>query len=156
MIKAYGLSDLNTGLLNAIPYFCAAVAMVAWGAHSDRRRERVRHVALPLLLAGAGLAGCVFLGALPLKLACLCLTLIGCFSVKPPFWAFAFEALPPGYGTVAVAQINSMAILTGLVGPWAIGWLRQASGSFTLALVPLLALAFISGLTALRLKPQPA
>src|SRR5581483_3943967 len=149
MIKAYGLNNLNTGLLNAIPYALAAIVMILWGTHSDRKQERKWHVALPLLVAATGLTGCIFLSSLPLVLVALCITRVGCFSIKPPFWAFATEALPPGFSATAVAQINSMAIITALVGPWFLGWIRDKTGSFTLGLVPLLAFAFTAGITAL-------
>ncbi len=36
IIKRFGVSDVQTGLLNAIPFVFAAVAMVLWGLHSDR------------------------------------------------------------------------------------------------------------------------
>ncbi|MCJ7527710.1 MAG: MFS transporter, partial [Methyloceanibacter sp.] len=36
VIQTYGLAPLKIGFLTAIPYFFAAIAMVLWGAHSDR------------------------------------------------------------------------------------------------------------------------
>jgi ACS family tartrate transporter-like MFS transporter len=152
MIKAYGLSNWNTGLLNAVPYALAATGMILWGTHSDRKQERMWHVALPLFLAGTGLTGCLFLPSLPLTLIALCMTLVGCFSIKPPFWAFVTERLPAGFSAAAVAQINSMAIITALLGPLFIGWMRDKTGDFTLALIPLLVLAFISGTVALLMR----
>jgi MFS transporter, ACS family, tartrate transporter len=151
MIKAYDLSDWNTGILNAVPYLIAAMSMILWGIHSDGKRERVWHVALPLFLAGTGLAGCIFLSSLPLILIALCCTLAGCFSIKPPFWAFVTERLPAGFNAAAVAQINSMAIVTALFGPLFIGWMRDVTGNFIIPLLPLLVLAALSGLYALAM-----
>src|SRR3954451_15245540 len=48
VIKSFGLSNLQTGFLNAVPYAIAAVLMVVWGRSSDRTGERVWHNALPL------------------------------------------------------------------------------------------------------------
>ena len=56
VIQTYGQTPLQIGFLTAIPFFFAAVAMVAWGAHSDRTGERIWHVALPLLAAGLAFA----------------------------------------------------------------------------------------------------
>ena len=36
VIQTYGLTPLEIGFLTAIPFFFAAIAMVLWGAHSDR------------------------------------------------------------------------------------------------------------------------
>ena len=44
-----------TGVINAIPYVFAAVAMVLWGRHSDRTGERPFHVAAAYALGGVGL-----------------------------------------------------------------------------------------------------
>ena len=41
VIQTFGLRPLKIGFLTAMPYFFAAVAMVLWGAHSDRTGERI-------------------------------------------------------------------------------------------------------------------
>uniref|UniRef100_UPI0013D99A2D MFS transporter n=1 Tax=Stenotrophomonas maltophilia TaxID=40324 RepID=UPI0013D99A2D len=77
----------------------------------------------------------------------LCLTLAGCFSVKPPFWAMATESLPTGFVAAAIAQINSMAIFSALIGPFLIGWVKDKTGSYVMALIPLIVLALIGFVT---------
>ena len=57
IVKSYGLTNFQTGLLNSIPYGIACVAMILWGRHSDRHRERRWHLAIPFLVLAAGLAG---------------------------------------------------------------------------------------------------
>ena len=64
VIQAFGLEPLRIGFLTAIPYLFAAIAMVLWGARSDRANERIWHVALPLLLGGAAFAWSAFTGPL--------------------------------------------------------------------------------------------
>src|SRR4029077_583902 len=49
---ASGGSDLQVGLLSAIPYAVGAVAMVLHGRHSDRTGERRGHVAIACLVGG--------------------------------------------------------------------------------------------------------
>ena len=44
----YGV--IERGFINAVPYVLGAVAMYFWSRHGDRTRERVWHVALPLLV----------------------------------------------------------------------------------------------------------
>src|SRR6267154_4346777 len=55
IVKAFGFSNAQTGFVTAVPYLFGAVAMIFWARHSDAHRERVWHVALPLLLAAIGL-----------------------------------------------------------------------------------------------------
>ena len=48
LVKSFGLTNLQTGLVNAVPFGIAAVWMILWGRSSDRSGERVWHNALPL------------------------------------------------------------------------------------------------------------
>ncbi len=55
IVKAFGVTNFQTGLIAALPYACGAIAMVLWSHHSDRTGERAWHVTLPLVLASAAL-----------------------------------------------------------------------------------------------------
>ncbi|MGY4292731.1 ACS family tartrate transporter-like MFS transporter [Bradyrhizobium sp. i1.4.4] len=61
IIKGFGVSDTQTGLLAALPFIFGAAGMVLLGRHSDRTMERKGHVAAALLMAavGIGVAGLV-------------------------------------------------------------------------------------------------
>ena len=57
IVKGLGnLSNVEVGLLAAIPFFIAAIAMYSVGRHSDQRGERTWHVALPAFAGAIGLA----------------------------------------------------------------------------------------------------
>src|SRR5207247_5688723 len=49
-----GLSDAQVGVLGAVPYVVALIAMLINGWHSDRSRERRWHAAVPLFIPAAG------------------------------------------------------------------------------------------------------
>jgi MFS family permease len=55
IIKNFGVSDTQTGLLAALPFVFGAVGMVLLGRHSDRTMERKGHVAAALLMAAVGI-----------------------------------------------------------------------------------------------------
>src|SRR5246127_2927858 len=48
LVKSFGLTNWQTGLVNSIPFGIAAVWMILWARSSDRSGERVWHNALPL------------------------------------------------------------------------------------------------------------
>jgi MFS transporter, ACS family, tartrate transporter len=54
IIKDFGVSDTQTGLLAALPFVFGGIGMVLLGLHSDRTMERKGHVADPayVLLCG--------------------------------------------------------------------------------------------------------
>ena len=86
IIKGFGVSDTQTGLLAALPFIFGGIGMVLLGRHSDRTMERKGHVAVALLMAaiGIGLSGLVSNPILIMAL--LCFAQIGVSSVPPMFW----------------------------------------------------------------------
>jgi MFS transporter, ACS family, tartrate transporter len=55
IVKAFGLTNAQTGFVTAIPYLFGTIAMILWARHSDATRERVAHVGGPLLLIALAL-----------------------------------------------------------------------------------------------------
>src|SRR5580658_5168466 len=54
LAEGYGM----TGVINAIPYVFAVVAMLLWGRHSDRTGERAGHTAIGYSVGAIGLIAC--------------------------------------------------------------------------------------------------
>ncbi len=71
IVKEFGLSNLETGFVSAIPYVFAGIAMVWWGRRSDRASERHMHAVLSFTLAGIGMIGAGFTTDPYLRLASL-------------------------------------------------------------------------------------
>src|SRR5262249_49661085 len=137
-----GLSDFMVGLVSAVPNLVAAVAMVVVGGHSDRTGERLLHIAASATTAaGAFLASAYLHSPVPIVLA-LSLAAAGLLSSQGPFWAVPSAFMSGSAAAAGIGLINSVANLAGFVGPYTIGLLKGASGSFRsglllLALVPL-------------------
>lgn len=145
-----GASFAMMGLLAALPALAAVGAMLWWCARSDRARERTWHLVLPLLLAALGWI-IVALAALPaLKLAGLVCAACGSFSAMCIFWTLPASAavLSPKARPAGIALINSMGVLGGAVGPVVIGYTRDLSGNFTLALLFVVAMLLLTALCA--------
>jgi MFS transporter, ACS family, tartrate transporter len=151
IIKSFGLGNFETGLLNSIPYGVASVAMVLWGRHSDKTRERRWHLALSFLILALGLAGGTVLSGLFLVISALTVAAVGVYMLKGPFWALATEQLSPVTAAASIAAINAIGNLAGFVGPYLIGAIKDATGSFEMSLVPLILFALASA--ALSLVP---
>jgi ACS family tartrate transporter-like MFS transporter len=156
IVKGFGLSNVATGFVTAVPYLFGAVAMVFWGRHSDRKGERVWHTAGAAMVAAIGL-GAGALGAGPvLTMALLCFGALGIFGALPPFWTLPTALLSGTAAAGGIALINSIGNLSGFVGPYAVGWVREATGSFPLALLVLAALPLAAGLLVLAMGHDPA
>jgi ACS family tartrate transporter-like MFS transporter len=125
-----GVSNLMVGLLSTIPYIAATIAMVTYGLHSDRTGERRWHTALAascsalaLLIAGYSH------GAAPL-IAAFTLAMAGVQSMGGTFWAMSTEVLSRHTAAVGIAIINSVGNMGSGIGPYWIGHMRTATGSF--------------------------
>ncbi len=151
--SAGSLSSATVVLLSAIPYVVAAIGMVIIGLHSDRTGERRRHVAVPALIGAAGFVLTVLASSTVFgSLATLSIAAFGIWGTLGPFWT-----LPPAFlrGTAAaggIALINSIGNLGGFVGPYLVGYVREATGSFEWGLLALAAALVTGALIALSLR----
>ncbi|MEE7493743.1 MFS transporter [Methylobacterium oryzae] len=150
LLKSFGLTTFQTGLVNAIPYGIAAALMLFWGAHSDRTGERRWHTALPLIVIALGFAG-IFLArsSLPLTVVLLSCVLASYSSFKGPFWAFTSTTLSPAAAAAGIAGINAVSNLIGGGAVSLVGLIQDATGSFATALLPMVVLALAGALAVI-------
>jgi MFS transporter, ACS family, tartrate transporter len=150
-----GLSDFMVGLLSAVPNLAAALGTVLVGAHSDRSGERVLHIAAAAMTAAFGFLASAYLHSPLLIVLALSVAMVGLRSAVGPFWTLPSTFLSGSAAAGGIALINSVSNLSSFVGPYVIGLLKGASGTFhsgllLLALVPLAGAAL-----ALRLRHAP-
>ena len=149
IIKSFGLTNTQTGLVNGVPFGLASIVMLVWAARSDRSGERVWNTALPLALAAVSLVATIYLTSLSATVALLSLALIGTYAIKGPFWALSSEFLGPAAAAAGLAQINALGNLGAFGGSYLLGVIKDETGSFPLALLPLVALATIATVAVL-------
>ena len=108
IIKQFGLSTMQVGLLNAIPPTIAILAMILWARHSDRTGERTWHVVIACLVAAAGLALAGSAGSVVAVVMALTLVNVGISSAKPPLWSMPTMFLSGSAAAAGIATINSI------------------------------------------------
>ncbi len=131
VVKAFGVTNMQTGLITAIPFAVGTIGMVWYGRRSDRLLERRSHAAIALLLTGLGIAAAAVIDDPYIKMAWLCLAGFGAFAVLPAFWAMPTAFLSGSAAAAGIAFINSIANISGFVGPMIIGRIKDATGSFS-------------------------
>ncbi len=155
ILKSFGLTNLQTGFLNSIPYGIASVLMILWGRHSDRTSERRWHTALALLLISGGLGALALVpGLLAPSVLMLSCALIGAYSFKGPFWALSSTWMSPRAVAAGLAGINAIANLVGGGAISLVGLIKESTGSFSIALLPMVALT-LAGAVAVLLMTRP-
>jgi ACS family tartrate transporter-like MFS transporter len=153
IVKGFGgLSNVEVGFIAALPTLAAAIAMVAWTRHSDRTRERPWHVALPAFAGGAGLIASAYMSDPILSTIALSVALIGIYAAIATSWTLPTAFLTGTAAAGGLALINSIGNLGGFAGPYFMGWIKNATGAYSLALLGIgLALA-VSGVIALAMR----
>jgi D-galactonate transporter len=145
IVKAFGLNTFLTTVVSATPYVVGVFSMVWWGRHSDRQLERQYHAAFPLFMAAAGIAASTAFDDPTLKMIAFCVAGFGIFAVLPVFWTLPTAFLSGAAAAAGIAVINSIGNLAGFAGPFAMGWIKDQTGSYTGGLLLLAAL----GITAM-------
>jgi sugar phosphate permease len=115
ILKSFGLSNLETGLLNMIPFGIASVFMIFWGLRADKSGERIWSTALPLALTSLSLGLTLLTGSLTITLVLLSLVLLGNYSIIRACVISCPRAIPAVSGSSAAAHIRNG---DGPVGDW--------------------------------------
>jgi D-galactonate transporter len=156
IVKGFGLSTFMTTIVSAIPYAVGTIAMVWFGLRSDRVGERRFHTAIPLFIAAAGIASSTVLDDPTLKMISFCVAGFGIFACLPVFWTLPTAFLSGAAAAAGIAVINSIGNLAGFAGPFAMGWIKDHTGSYTGGLLLLAGLGVIAGGVVLSIRHDDA
>ena len=148
----------NNGLLSAIPYFVAAVAMVLVGKNSDRTGERHMHLIVFSLIGAIGFwlstlnPTNITFSLIGITIAC-----VGVLSSIALSWSLPTAYLTGTAAAAGIAMVNSIGNLSGFVSPFIVGWIKDMTGSLTGGLYFLAAsIACSAVLVALTKRLKPA
>jgi nitrate/nitrite transporter NarK len=156
IIKSFGLSTFHTGLLNSIPFGVASILMLWWGKRSDRKNERVWHTGIPLAAVALSLSFVAFAtNSLPVTVGLLVIAVTGTYLFKGPFWALASEWMTGAAAAAGLAQVNAIGNLAGFAGSALLGVIKDATGSFSMALLPIAAISAVGCLVLVRCANPP-
>src|SRR5207253_9286017 len=108
IIHGLGVSSAMTPLVNAIPYGVAAMVMIFWSIHSDKKMERNWHAAIPAACAGLALVSCALLRDPLAILVALTFGITGVFCYVAVFWAVPSAMLSGPAAAAGLALINSV------------------------------------------------
>ena len=150
-----GHAEFVVGMITAIPYVAAALAMVLVGRSSDRSGERFLHVAIPSLIGAAGFLAVGYMHSPILAILALSIAAAGDYCTRGPFWALPGMFLTGSAAAGAIALINSMGAFGGAVGPSAVGWLRDQTGGFLGPMLMLSGVLVVGAVLTLMLRRSP-
>jgi sugar phosphate permease len=121
-----------TGFLSALPYLTALIGLVVIGRFADRTQRRK-------LFVGADLAAFALFLLISTAfgenhIAALTFIIISgffLFAMHAPFWSIPMETLPPHLTGAAIGMISLIGNIGSFVGPYLMGYVQNATGSFS-------------------------
>jgi ACS family tartrate transporter-like MFS transporter len=145
IIKSLGVSsNMTVGWLTMVPYLCAGVSLVVWGHISDRMKERRWNLFWACVMSTAGLVIAGLTMGTWWALVGMTIAACGFYGSKGPFWAMPPMFLTGPAAAAAIAWINSIGNLGGFFGPWYVGFMKDATGSYAGGLYGLALFGFIA------------
>lgn len=152
ILKARRLSDIEVGFVSALPYVFAALGMMGWAFWVDRTGRKVFHLTVTCFLGALGLVASVMVKDLWPALAGLTLALVGVTAARAVFWTIPTRFLTGVAAAGGLAFINSVGTAGGFAGPYMMGELRQATGSYESGLLAMAGIMVLATLLAASLK----
>ena len=157
IVKSLGhLNNIEVGFLSAAPPLLGVLGTYLVSRSSDRTGDRKYHLAFVYGMSALAIAGSAYASNPLLAYALLCVTGLFIYAGNPLFWSLAASFRTGAAGAATIALINTIAQFGGVVGPWSIGLVRHATGSFKLALLTIAAFLVAATLIAIVMRVKPA
>ena len=132
--------------------FFGAASMLLNSLHSDKTGERALHSAVPIAISAAAVAIAAILGAGPVTVLLLAVALVALNAMGPTFWCLPRTVLEGTAAAGGIALINAVGNLGGFAGPNVLGFVKNATGSYSPALGMLALGGFVAAGLLLRFR----
>jgi ACS family tartrate transporter-like MFS transporter len=151
-LQAMGFSNQAAGLMVAFFNMAGVPGMILWARSSDRRGDRVWHFALAALFAAAALILASITQSDAVRLLAFTVATIGASAMMSPFFSLpalflSGRALAGGFALISATGI----LFGGFAGQYAIGVIREQTGSFGTVFAALSAALLVSALIVVAL-----
>jgi len=156
---ATGWSVTNVGFLVAVFGVAGAAAMLLNSAHSDHVGERSLHCIVPCFIMGGGYLVASYSRLPWLVVASLAASYVAYNAILGPALSLPTQFLAGRAAAAGIAAMNTITMFSGFVGPYWMGLMKDATGTYEAGLrgllVPSIAAAALMFLLARSLKNPP-
>ena len=139
------------GLITAIPYLPAALALYLWSRDATRRGCRTWHIALPALTGAVSIPLAMAMGSPTATVAVVTITACSIFAALPNFWTLPTQFLTGASAAAAVALINTVGNVAGFSAGFITGALKDYTGTYAVPMMVVGALMLMSAVLMVAL-----
>jgi sugar phosphate permease len=149
IIKAMGTSNSAANYLASLPFLAGIAAILVFGEISDRFKHRRKAIlAFCITITAVGLGGAGAAGPNFAAIALIGIAAIGTYGCKAPLWPLPSMFLTGSAAAAGIGLISAIGNLGGFIGPYAVGWMRDATGDYAAGLYLLAGFAVAGALVA--------
>ena len=139
------------GLITAIPYLFAAVALYFWARDATKRGLKTWHIAIPAFAGALSIPLALFAGSPAATIAVISITAMAIFSALPNFWTLPTQFLTGAAAAAGIALINTVGNLAGFSAPYLTGAVADWTGNYEVPMFIVGGFMAISGVLVLLL-----
>jgi ACS family tartrate transporter-like MFS transporter len=125
-----GWNVAHVGYLIACFGLAGAAAMLLNGAHSDRSGERVLHCIVPCMVMAVGFVTASYAQSPWAVVVALAASFIAFQSMQGPALSVPTQFLAGRAAAAGLAAMNTITMFSGFVGPYWMGLMKDATGSY--------------------------
>ena len=138
---------VEKGLITAIPYVPAAIALFLATRHATKHGVKTGHIAIPALLGAISIPLALFANSPALTVAIITVTACSIFAALPNFWTVPTQFLTGAAAAAGIALINTMGNMAGFAAPYVTGFLADLNnGDYKVAFFVVGGLMLLSAL----------
>jgi MFS family permease len=134
IVKGFGLSNLQTGVVVALPSLLSVFVLIWLGRRSDARKERYGHAAVANMIGAVALLAAMTLQDPAARIVLISVSYAFTLAFTAPFWAIPGSFLTGGSAASGIAAISALGVMGGLVTPWIVGRIHDLTGDFRVGL----------------------
>lgn len=123
----------HIALIAAIPFVIGLFAMLFWGNHADKKKERMWHSVIAALVGGLGWFLAYWTNSPVLVITSITIAAAGMYAAQATFWALPPAVFSKKTMAVGLSLIAALGQFGGLVAPIIFGRIRDVYGSYNAA-----------------------
>ncbi|RQV69633.1 MFS transporter [Burkholderia cenocepacia] len=147
-------SVVDVGIITAVPFGFAVICMLLWARYLSRRGVAGWHIGIPLAVGALAIGTALLMPSPVLVMAAFAVTAAACFSSMAPFWQLPSRFLSGKAVAAGIGLISMLGIASGFTLPYAIGWIKDRTGSFEPAFTAIGVIMFVGAITAVALDAR--
>lgn len=146
--ERFHVATVHAGMISSMPWILAFVTIWVVSKTAKATGDRRWHMLVLLCMSGIGMLIAAYTQSPIFALVGIAMAAAGIQGSTPLFWTMPSTVFRGALAAVALALINSIGNISGLVGPWVLGALTTSTGNSRMGLYVMAGFFFLASILA--------